>query len=135
MNKQSPQWKFCKTEKENFWERFIMVRAKTTEHYIKIYQDKSQSAEIRERALNQAIVNSEDFIEYIINKIPEHQIGDINYSDLVNAGRVGLMRAAETYNPEEDKRFNSYAADFITAEIQNWIKANALQLNNSSATK
>lgn len=48
----------------------------------------------------------------------------VPYEDLVQQGNLGLMRAAEKYDPENGARFSTYASWWIRASMQEYVMRN-----------
>lgn len=48
----------------------------------------------------------------------------VPYEDLVQQGNLGLMRAAEKYDPDNGARFSTYAAWWIRASMQDYVMRN-----------
>lgn len=55
-------------------------------------------------------------------KIANQYKGFMDYDDLVNEGNIGLMHAAEKFDPSNNAKFSTYAAWWIRAYIQKAIR-------------
>ena len=55
--------------------------------------------------------------------------GTTRYEDLVQEGELGLLRAAETFDPERGVRFGTYAVYWIRSKVQRFIQAQRRESN------
>ncbi|MEW5855068.1 MAG: sigma-70 family RNA polymerase sigma factor [Myxococcota bacterium] len=53
----------------------------------------------------------------------------IRYEDLVQEGAMGLLRAAETFDPERGVRFGTYAVYWIRSKVQRYIEHQRRETN------
>lgn len=53
----------------------------------------------------------------------------IRYEDLVQEGAMGLLRAAETFDPERGVRFGTYAVYWIRSKVQRFIEHQRRETN------
>lgn len=84
-----------------------------------------EMAEKGENADPQVIQDSQEIITYVVNTLCEHNLRwvvkvvkkhqgkGLPIEDLVSAGNLGLMRAAELFNPYKGFRFSTYARWWI----------------------
>lgn len=57
---------------------------------------------------------------------------ELPYSDLVQEGNIGLLKAVERYDPSHNVRMSSYATPWIKAEINEYVIKNHRMLKNST---
>lgn len=74
-----------------------------------------------ERALHRLTVAYMRLAAAIASKFKQY---GLPYSDLVQEGAVGLMQAAERYDPERGVRFSTYASWWIRAAVQDYVLRN-----------
>ncbi|MEK7663841.1 MAG: sigma-70 family RNA polymerase sigma factor [Patescibacteria group bacterium] len=69
-------------------------------------------------------------VVFVVNKYSEFLPKDLTKDDLVQEGNVGLVEAAETFNPDKEVKFVTYAYINIKSSI-----FNAIRRANSSTRK
>ena len=57
-------------------------------------------------------------IGYVVTLARQYRSDILNTNDLVNEGAIGLMKAAEKYDPERGKPFVTFAAPYIRRSIE-----------------
>ena len=55
---------------------------------------------------------------YVVTLARQYRSDILNTNDLVNEGAIGLMKAAEKYDPERGKPFVTFAAPYIRRRIE-----------------
>ncbi|MBR2113410.1 MAG: sigma-70 family RNA polymerase sigma factor [Prevotella sp.] len=55
---------------------------------------------------------------YVVTLARQYRSDILNTNDLVNEGAIGLMKAAEKYDPERGKPFVTFAAPYIRRSIE-----------------
>lgn len=61
------------------------------------------------------VINNDKIVHYFVRKIKLRDMRNYEYDDLVQVGRIGLIKAAETFNGSV--KFVTYASRCITNEI------------------
>lgn len=93
-----------------------------------IIQDKESSDKIREKAISKIVSHNLRLIPSVVKSCTvskrTFKFGDLNTEDLLQAGVIGLRRAAEKYNPGLGYAFSTYAANWIYQSIQREIYNN-----------
>lgn len=72
-----------------------------------------------ERALKQLVQYNLKFVITIAKKYRKYT--DASFADLISEGNLGLIRAAQKYDPTKNIKFSSYANWWIKATIRNYI--------------
>lgn len=65
----------------------------------------------------QLIIDNLPYVKRIVNRIAIHLPPSVEVEDLVNAGVIGLISAAERFDPSRDKKFITYAAFRIRGAV------------------
>lgn len=60
-------------------------------------------------------------LRFVISVANQYQTSEYPFEDLVSQGNIGLIDAADSFNPEKDVRFISYAVWKIRSKITNYI--------------
>ena len=68
-----------------------------------------------EEARNKLLEHNLRLVAYIVNK---HYSESRDTEDLVSIGTIGLIRAAETFDPAKDISFSTYASTCIQNQIK-----------------
>jgi len=63
------------------------------------------------------IIDNLPYVKRIVNRISIHLPPSVEVEDLVNAGVIGLISAAERFDPSRDKKFITYAAFRIRGAV------------------
>jgi RNA polymerase sigma factor (sigma-70 family) len=64
-------------------------------------------------------------VRLVVNIAKKNRRNGIDIEDLINEGITGIMRAAETFDPDKgEKGFSNYAAQWIRAHIHRYVQAN-----------
>jgi RNA polymerase sigma factor (sigma-70 family) len=61
-------------------------------------------------------------LAFVVAIARKHRRGAVGLSDLIQEGNVGLMRAAEKFDPHAGTRFSTYAVWWIRAHIGKYLK-------------
>lgn len=77
------------------------------EELVKLYQNGDN------QALEELLENNKKFIYKISNKLSTAKDNAVDQEDLIQEGRIGLIKAAERYNSDMDTGFISYAYYWI----------------------
>lgn len=74
-----------------------------------------------EKALHELI---ESYTRLVISLASKFRNYGLPMGDLIQEGNVGLMQAAERFDPDRDVRFSTYASWWIRASIQDYVLRN-----------
>lgn len=74
-----------------------------------------------EQARNKLIEHNLRLVAYIVNK---HYSESRDTEDLISIGTIGLIRAAETFDPAKDISFSTYASTCIQNQIKMYFRKN-----------
>lgn len=74
-----------------------------------------------ENARNKLIEHNLRLVAYIVNK---HYSESRDTEDLISIGTIGLIRAAETFDPAKDISFSTYASTCIQNQIKMYFRKN-----------
>lgn len=79
----------------------------------------SQYQQTRSIALRNQIAEEND---RLVRKIANRWIGQCPepIADIIQIGRIGLLKAIERYDPAKGNAFSSFAVPYINGEIQHW---------------
>lgn len=73
------------------------------------------------KARNRLIEHNLRLVAYIVNK---HYSEARDQEDLISVGTIGLIRAAETFDPSKDITFSTYASTCIQNQIKMYFRKN-----------
>lgn len=74
-----------------------------------------------ERALHELI---RSYTRLVVSQASKFKNYGLPIGDLIQEGNVGLMQAAERFDPDRDVRFSTYATWWIRASIQDYVLRN-----------
>ena len=80
-----------------------------------------RSSEGDSEARNKLIEHNLRLVAYIVNK---HYSESRDTEDLISIGTIGLIRAAETFDPAKDISFSTYASTCIQNQIKMYFRKN-----------
>jgi RNA polymerase sigma factor (sigma-70 family) len=93
-----------------------------------IIQNPESSDIQRNRAIDKLVRHNLRLIPKIVRRCTLHKrsftFGDVNCEDLLQAGTIGLRRAAELYDPKRGYAFSTYAMPWIYQSVQSDIYEN-----------
>jgi RNA polymerase sigma factor (sigma-70 family) len=78
------------------------------------------------RARNQLVMANYGLIHLVAQA---YRRAGIRYEDLVQEGAMGLLRAAETFDPERGVRFGTYAVYWIRSKVQRFVEHQRRETN------
>lgn len=74
-----------------------------------------------EKALHELI---RSYTRLVVSMASKFKNYGLPMGDLIQEGNIGLMQAAERFDPERDLRFSTYAAWWVRSQIQDYILRN-----------
>ena len=63
-------------------------------------------------------------LKFVVKIAKQYRKYDVNFADLISEGNMGLLKAAEKFDPSRNTKFISYAVWWIRVYIQEYINAN-----------
>lgn len=102
---------------DDFYQRYVSnVRLLTKEEENECGMTVKYGSGNEAKAAKQKLV--EHNMRYVLTIANRYTTSGLNYDDLVQEGCIGLMKAAEKYDPELGYRFTTYATFWIKQSIQ-----------------
>lgn len=112
------QWAGRRLPDDHGWRVHRLYPARTQSARWRLYwHDVDQSRRERERLRNAIVLANEGLVIQQVNKWVSWAEGHLSREDLQQAGRAGLFRAADLYDPTRGFRFSTYAAGWIRHEV------------------
>lgn len=95
------------------------IKLLSQEDYTKIiFKLKSNDERVVKRAKEELIRNS---LRFVVSVAKQYVLKNIDISDLISEGNLGLIKAAEKYDPDSKYKFLSYAVWWVRKYILNYI--------------
>lgn len=63
-------------------------------------------------------------LKFVVKIAKQYRKYDVNFADLISEGNMGLLKAAEKFDPSKNTKFISYAVWWIRVYIQEYINSN-----------
>jgi len=104
----------------------------------KVIHDPKTSKAKRQRAINKLVLHNLKLIPKaacrFTGKKKSYNFGDCHTADFMQAGVIGLRRAAEKFDPERGYAFSTYAMPWIKQAIQRYAYANFTSIRVPEST-
>lgn len=110
---------------ENYGERRQMVRAAMAAPYLDREEEQALARRWRDERDEAALHRlTSAHMRLVLAMAAKFRRYGLPASDLIQEGNVGLLEAANRFEPERDVRFSTYAAWWIRAAIQDYVLRN-----------
>lgn len=102
------------------------------EYYFKSLKDYKKLTQEEEQELGRRIINGdheaanilvEHNLKFVVNVAKGYRDSGLPFADLISEGNLGLIHAANKYNPDKNTKFISYAIWWIKCYIQDFIES------------
>ena len=93
----------------------------TSEELVACYRDENTPERIKDQAMSALVKHNEGLITNCIHKHYANRISRIKFEDLLEAGRIGIFKAACEFDLSGTNKFSTYAFYHIRGEISQWI--------------
>lgn len=90
-------------------EEYLLTRDEIGEHGTHDRRDASRAESLRDRLL----VNYSPLVKYVVGKVSARAVHPTKQEELMSSGVLGLLDAIETYDPEREAKFQTYAISKI----------------------
>lgn len=108
----------------NYLNELGKIKLLSNDEYISVLRDLNSSDDkLVEKAKEMLVRNS---LRFVVSVAKQYLVKGIDISDLVSEGNIGLLKAAEKYDPASEYRFLSYAVWWVRKYILNYINSQRL---------
>ncbi len=105
-----------------------MLSAEEEQHLIRAWQDRGD-----QRARDRLIQAFAPLAASVAKRFKPGP-GEVDH-DLLQEAKVGLMKAADRFDPERENRFSTYAVWWVRAEVQAYTRANSSIVRRPNSAK
>ena len=94
------------------WTQYFEARSNLSDERLPAEEKRSlkqQSDQLRDRLL----VNYSPLVKYVTGRVSARMTGAVDREDFMSTGLIGLLNAIQTYDPEREAKFETYAISKI----------------------